>query len=378
MPKPSGTSRAPHPHPPAGTSVRRTARRLLRPGLAWRAARATWVGACVFVLAVGAPMGAQARKAVDLIGHRLVLPAEVQRIGTPGISMASLLVVLGGPAKLVAATPEVRDNPWLRRIAPALAQVPVPFTRPVGVNTESLLAVRPELVMLWLGNAPTAARIEALGIPVFTLGYTTPDEMRQTVRLLGRALGPAEAERAEMFVRYYDGNLARVAKGLAGLAPGERPRVYYASLDALQTEGGASMIDAWITHAGGVNTAARAGLKGDGHVQLEDVLAWNPEIIVTLDAAQREAILADARWQRVDAVRHQRVFVNPRGVNAWCTRATEAALQVLWAAKTFHPKRFATLDLAAETRRFYRLFYRYELDDDEVARVLGGLPPPAR
>lgn len=321
---------------------------------------------------------AAARQAVDLIGHRIDVPTEVQRVGTPGISMASLIVVLGGPAKLVAATPEVRDNPWLRRIAPGLAQVPVPFTRPTGVNPESLLALQPELVTLWLGNTPTAARIEALGIPVFTLGYTTPDEMRQSVRLLGRAMGPMEAERAEQFVRYYDDNLARVAKGLAGLPEAERPRVYYASLDALHTEGSASMIDAWITHAGGINMAARAGLKGDGRVQLEDVLAWNPQIIVTLDLAQRDAILADARWQRVDAVRNGRVLVNPRGVNAWCTRATEAALQVLWAAKTFHPKRFATLDLAAETRRFYRLFYRYALNDDEVARVLNGLPPPAR
>ena len=332
----------------------------------------------VLACLVCAASTAQARTAIDLIGHRIDVPAEVQRVGTPGISMASLIVVLGGPAKLVAATPEVRDNPWLRRIAPALAQVPVPFTRPVGVNPESLLALRPELVTLWFGNAPTAARIEALGIPVFTLGYTTPDEMRQTVRLLGRAMGPMEAERAELFVRYYDDNLARVAQGLAGLLPAERPRVYYASLDPLLTEGSASMIDAWITHAGGINTAARAGLKGDGHVQLEDVLAWNPQIIVTLDTAQRDAILADARWQHVDAVRNHRVLVNPRGVNAWCTRATEAALQVLWAAKTLHPKRFASIDMAAETRRFYRLFYRYELDDDEVARVLGGLPPPAR
>jgi iron complex transport system substrate-binding protein len=45
---------------------------------------------------------------------------------------------------------------------------------------------------------------------------------------------------------------------------------------------------------------------------------------------------------------------------------------VLWAARTFHPDRFGALDLAAETRAFYRDFFGHALGDAEVAEILSG------
>lgn len=317
------------------------------------------------------------RSLSDQAGHLVRLPATVRGIGTPGISMASLIVVLGGPQGLTAITPEVRDNPWLQRIAPTIATLPTPFARPAGVNLESLLTVRPDLITLWLGNEALGRKLESVGLSVLYMGYTTPAEMQTAVRNLGQAMGPAAAERGEALLHYYDCNRQRVARTLARLPERARPRVYYASIAPLYTEGGKSMVNAWIEAAGGINVAARGGLQGDGQVHLEDIVKWDPEIIVTLDAAGRQAILDDPRWRMISAVRNRRVLVNPKGINAWCTRAAEAALQVLWAAGMFHPELFPDLDMAVETRRFYRQFYAYELNDDELAHLLQGLPPPA-
>ena len=289
--------------------------------------------------------------------------------------MAALVLVLSERKKLAAATPEVRDNPWLRRIMPAIASLPTPFTRSSGLDNEALLATRPDLVLLWTGNDGLRTRLNDLGIPVLTMGYANASELKSALRTLGKALGPLESQRAEALLAYYDDNLERVTAGLDGVREEARPRVYYASVTPLHTEGRGSMIDDWIDTAGGINVAARAGIAGDATVHLEDVVAWNPQIIVTLAPAQRQAILADARWREIDAVRNARILVCPRGVNAWCTRAAEATLQVLWAAKAFHPERFASLDMAAETRRFYHRFYAYDLNDAEVARVLQGEPP---
>jgi len=334
-------------------------------------ARPRFLFALLLVLAGGALLLAR------LAPGQAATPATAAlRVGTPGVSLAAMILVLGGRESLAATTVEVRNNPWLRRIMPTIAGVPVTFTRPAGVDREGLLAVRPDLVVLWRGNGPSAESLAAIGMPSLSVAYATPDEMKAAIVQLGQALGPTAAARAGALIAAYDANLRRVATGLAGLAENQRPRVYYASLTPLHTEGRDSMIDAWIRAAGGVNVAAQAGIRGDATIHLEDLLAWNPQIIVTLDAAQRRAILADARWREVEAVRQGRVYVNPRGVNAWCTRAAEATLQVLWAARTFHPERFADLDLALETRRFYQHFYNYELSDDEVARVLQGSPPP--
>ena len=315
------------------------------------------------------------RTLVDQAGHRVHLPPAVRRVGTPRISMATRILALGGGERLQAVAPEVRDNPWLQRILPGAAGLPTPFTRPSGVNLEELLRVPPDLVTLWVGNEPLGRRLERAGIPVLYLGYSTPDEMMTAARLLGEAMGPEARERADDFVRDYQDNLTRVARGLEGLSETQRPQVYYASIAPLHTEGQRSMIDAWIGAAGGINLAARAGLRGDGLVHLEDVLAWNPDIVVTLGPEQRDAMRADPRWGQTRALQQGRIYVSPRGINAWCTRAAETALQVLWAAKVFHPERFADLDIGAETRRFYQRFYGYTLADEELARVLNGATP---
>ena len=319
--------------------------------------------------------GAQQRLLRDMENREVWLPGVIHGIATPGISMTSLILVLGGGDKLRAIHPAVAANPWLRRVFPPVGQLPAPFGAG-SVNREELLAHRPDVVTLWSGQGELRQNLGSLGIPVLTLGYTTPAELQAAVSLLGRVLGPDEAAQGERYNQYLDANLARVALGLSTLPMLKRPRVYYATGTPLATEGGNSMINAWIEIAGGRNVAAEAGLERDIQVSLEEVLRWNPEIIVVRDRPTWNAIRKDPRWAQVAAVRQQRVFVNPGGDNAWCTRAAESALQILWAARIFHPEAFPNLDLGAELRAFYRDFYRYTLSDEEVQRILRGEPPP--
>jgi iron complex transport system substrate-binding protein len=86
----------------------------------------------------------------------------------------------------------------------------------------------------------------------------------------------------------------------------------------------------------------------------------------------RAAMLGDPRWHSLTAVREGLVMQNPRGVNAWCTRAAETALQVLWATKLFHPGLLAEVDMRREIRDFHQRFYGYVPSDDEIDRMLSG------
>lgn len=311
----------------------------------------------------------------DQAGRRVALPPRVERLATPGISLASLALVLGAAPRLVGVAGEVRANPWLARIFPGLARIPTPFSG-AGMSGESLLALKPDLVLLWGDHDPRLRQLEGLGIPVVCLRYTLPAALQEAATLLGTVLGGEGPQRARRFVAYYRANLDKVGAGLAGLAEGRRPRVYYASMDPLHTEGRASLVDAWINAAGGVNVAARAGIEGDRPVGMEEVLTWNPQIIVVREPRHRQAMLGDSRWRGVAAVRNGRVLVNPKGVNAWCTRGAEAALQVLWAAKMFHPERFPALEVGGEGAAFYREFYDYALNREELGRMLAGEPSP--
>ena len=304
--------------------------------------------------------------------------AGAKNVGTPGVSMASLILALAGPQKLKAITPEVRDNEWVRRIMPEIASLPAPFARSGEASIEVLLQCKIDFVALWTSNEKAGRRLSEAGIPVLYISYATPDEMILAIRKLGSALGADEEVRSGELIRYYESNIARVHTLLNGLPESARPTVYYASISPFLTEGRDSMVDAWINAAGAINVAARSGLSQDKQIGLEDVLQWDPEIIVTLGAAQKRDILSDERWKKVRAVKNGRVYVNPRGVNAWCTRAAEASLQVLWAAKVFHPDRTAALNIEQETRGFYSEFYHYDLNDEELAHMLRGEEPPVK
>ena len=108
-------------------------------------------------------------------------------------------------------------------------------------------------------------------------------------------------------------------------------------------------------------------------VSMEQIAAWNPDVIIVGTApneASRRAILSDPRWSQIKAVKTGRVFVNPSGVYLWDRHSAEAALQVLWAAKTLHPNRFPDLDLRKETKAFYAKFFNHPLTDAEYDAIM--------
>ncbi|MFT3974949.1 MAG: hypothetical protein QM699_16355 [Amaricoccus sp.] len=80
-------------------------------------------------------------------------------------------------------------------------------------------------------------------------------------------------------------------------------------------------------------------------------------------------------WEGLAAVRDGKVYRNPKGVFLWDRYSPEFALQLLWAAKLFAPDRFADIDIAAETGRFYQRFFDYTASDGDIARILAALPP---
>src|SRR5262249_2673156 len=150
---------------------------------------------------------------------------------------------------------------------------------------------------------------------------------------------------AQKFAAYYDGNVARVEAVTSKIPEAARPTAFYNGGDPLVTEGQGSIVTTWMTQGGARNLAAEHGVTGVlVPVNFEDILAWNPDYIICRDPSTKPKILQDPRWQSVAAVRNNRVLVVPQGIFQWSVRSAEAALQPLWAAKTFHPDLFTDLD----------------------------------
>nr|WP_314659435.1 iron chelate uptake ABC transporter family permease subunit [uncultured Rothia sp.] len=82
-----------------------------------------------------------------------------------------------------------------------------------------------------------------------------------------------------------------------------------------------------------------------------------------------------AAWADVPAVKNGKIIKNPVGTFNWDRYSAEEALQILWAAKLFHPEKFTDIDLVKETREFYSTFYGYNLTEDEAQHIINGEAP---
>jgi iron complex transport system substrate-binding protein len=322
---------------------------------------------------------ASTRQLKDITGRVLTLPAQVTRVADPWHANNGMVLMMGGADKIVATTLQAKRQPWFRKLFPQIEQVPAAFDEAGDVNIETLIAARPDVVLMAYGGAfpRWKATADAYGIPVFMMPNTSLADLKTTARMTGEVLGPRESARAAEWIRYFDDNIRRVTAVTSRIPPSERPRVLHTATGTILTvDGVKTVIDDWITVAGGVNAATVS--SNARPVSMEQIAAWNPDVIIVGTAPtddNRRAILSDPRWSQLKAVRTRRVYVNPAGVYLWDRHSAEAALQVLWAAKTLHPDRFPDLDLKNETRAFYAKFFNHTLTDPEYDTLMRATAP---
>ena len=121
-----------------------------------------------------------------------------------------------------------------------------------------------------------------------------------------------------------------------------------------------------VTRAGGKNAATV-----DGTVGIEQVLAWNPDVILLTHFETKRPIdlVNDPLWSKTAAARNKRVYKLPFGVTRWGGYGPESPLMLAWLAQLLHPAQF-TLPLRSEMRAAYKALYNYTLTDADIDRVL--------
>jgi iron complex transport system substrate-binding protein len=319
------------------------------------------------------------RQITDAAGRIVTLPSTVNRVADPWPANNAMVLMLGGADKLVATSLQARNQPWLRRLYPRIAQVPAAFDAAGGVNVETLVGAQPDVVLMAYGGSLPhwMDAVDGYHVPVVMMPNSSLDGLKTTVRMTGEVLGEHESQVAAEYIRYFEDNIRRITQVTSKLPQSERPRVLHtATPGVLVVDGRESVIDDWINVAGGVNAADVVGLGRP--VTMEQVAAWNPDVIIVGTAPNqqnRQAIFDDPRWRQIKAVREGKVFVNPSGAYLWDRHSAEAALQVLWAAKLLHPAQFADLDVNQETKRFYAKFFHHVLTDSELSSIMNATEP---
>jgi iron complex transport system substrate-binding protein len=326
------------------------------------------------LLALAAP--AQAREITDMAGHKVQVPEKIAKVFSASYPLTVLMYAIA-PDMLDAVNVPIseKQKPFF---APGLAELPAVGGTPGQnrpANPEEIMALHPDVIIAWTdpqgGHPPAEKSWAQTGLPVLYARVDRIDDYPAALDFLGDLLD--RRARTDALKAYIVAALARVNKAVASVPSERRVKLLYAeSADGLVTECDSSFHMEAFHLAGGdsIFHCAQATHMGLEKVSLEEIIARQPALIVALDPKFRE-VAAQPEWRNVKAAAEGRIHTVPRLPLNWLDRPP-SFLRVLgaqWLAHIFYPQALP-LDIAAETRTFYKLFFGVELTDQDVARLL--------
>ncbi|MFZ4531462.1 MAG: iron ABC transporter substrate-binding protein [Alsobacter sp.] len=328
--------------------------------------------------AAAAPLRGIAQEAAirDSAGRLVPVPAAVARVFPAGPPAAILLYTLAPdlllgwpranrPDERAYLLPDVGARPEVGRLT----------GRGNTANLEVVLQLKPDLILDVGSTAATyvslADRVqEQTGIPYALLDGRL-DAAAQTYRKLGQ-LVRREREGAELAAQTA-AILTTVGDRVASVPTERRPRTYYARGPRGLETGLAGSINVESIEIMGARNVAGERRGGLATVSLEQVLAWDPEVIVAIDLDFVATVRSDPAWASVAAVRNGRVHLAPKLPFGWVDfpPSVNRLLGLWWLGKVLYGDLFPE-DLATIARDFHARFYHLPITAGQAGQILAG------
>ncbi|MHB1075699.1 cobalamin-binding protein [Thiobacillus sp.] len=252
--------------------------------------RRGFIGLC---LLIAASAQATSLRLHDDAGQTLEFSRPPLRIVSLAPHLTELLFAVGAGSQVVGVD-AASDYPKAAQALPRVGD----FSR---INFERILALKPDLVVVWVGGnrAADIHRLKQMDIPVLQTQAARLDDVARLLRLIGQASG--HAGEGEAAARDYSARLAALRA-----RPGQKPPVgvFYQVWDRpLMTVGGTHWITDALALCGARNVFADLQALSPV-VSREAVLQRAPALIVGgTDAPDMRRVWQ--RFTRLPAVRNQ-------------------------------------------------------------------------
>lgn len=334
------------------------------------------------------PLVAQAKGAtrtiVDQTGAQVTLPAKIERVVITSIwPLPSVFCLVDGSGKKIVgmhpASMSAAKTSMLAKTAPDVLQASTAFIQGTTVNVEELVKLRPDVVLYSATNSGERELIEkaglkAVGFSTTIAAFNTIDTVVSWMDLLGDILD--KKTRADDIKRYGNEVLGSIRSRIGTLDEAKKPRamvLFRHSEKEIVATGSNFFGDFWLKSTGAVNVAA--GLKGNQPVNMEQIYAWNPDIIYITNFSPSlppdflNNTIKGQDWSQVAAVKKGQVYKEPLAHYRWSPPSSDAPLMLFWMAKKNQPELFKDVDFEAKLKEYFLKFHDYKLSDDEVKAI---------
>lgn len=314
---------------------------------------------------------------IDQRGKTLVFDQPVKRVVTIPMPAASLLVAVDQSANHLVG---MHNASWaamqggiMGEMFPNALKISHDIARnDFSPNVESIAALNPDVVVQW-SDSPLTAPLENAGLKVIGLVNTgTQEDVDAWTTIFATILG--KPDRAAKMKSRSDKQLKQIHSIAAGRT-GRRPSILYFNrfTGGLKVAGNKSYNDFYIKLIGGTNPATGStGLTGIGMVgvDVEQVLAWDPEIILlgNFDAAVPEDLYSNPVWKNASAVKSRQVYKVPLGGYRWDPPGQESPLMWHWLNDIAFPEKRSAL--RATVSDYYKFLYEHRPTAAQIDKIL--------
>lgn len=296
----------------------------------------------------------------DFTGHEVRLTKPAERVVCLIESALSGLYMLGGQERVVAVSTNVYQEEAFRYYAAmdqriAEKRLPTPGNWDF-VSIESVVALKPDLVIIWASQKEVIAALRSKGIATYGVELATFADVFREIEDFGTLLG--RSQRARELRHYGHATMAGLASAAAAIPSPQRPGVYFMwAQGPLETSGAPSTVNDLIDMAGGRNVAGEIGQE---HlvVNLERLIAWQPQVVVMWPNSRLspQELAAMPVWNRLPATRDKRIHQLPSAFfcDLWTLKFLHAVrLMAAWC----HPERYSQKELTEAQRAMLIALY---------------------
>ena len=313
----------------------------------------------------------------DSAGREVEIPSEITKIAPSG-PLAQIVLYTVSPDKLAGLAADFSDEAkqYIDEKYWGLPKFGQFYGKNASLNMEALIAEAPD-VIIDIGEAKKTVKEdmdalqEQLNIPVIFVEATLPT-MADAYEMLGDITG--EKEQAGKLADYCRAEIGKADQNAAAIADADRKSVYFGlGDDGLHTNAKGSIHADVIDRIGAVNAADVEAVSSGGgsEVSFEQVLLWNPDLIIVDSQKLYDTLTADPMWQELDAVKNGKIFKIPTAPYSFMSSppSVNRMIGIEWLGSLVYPEIY-TSDIREEVKNFYQLFYHIDVTDEKLEAIL--------
>lgn len=319
----------------------------------------------------------------DMVGRNVTIPSNPDKIVSTSSPLTSLIYMIA-PDKLAAVSSSF-DNKT-KYVQDKYRQLPAigAWHGKKAGNDEALLSLSPSFII----DSPRVRDGKVVDsdlelilnkfspIPVVAVPETANlTNLNKTYDFLGKILHSEQtANKLKDTLNKYL-TLGEKTKELNKANP---KKVYYAQSENGLTTSPPGSEHAQVLDIVGARNVADVNLSAETtQVSVEQIIQWNPDVIITTNKNFFINVYTDSQWANIDAVKNQQVYLAPSDPFNWFDMppGSNMIIGIPWTLKVVYGEQNQDLDLKKEVKEFYANFFHYDLTDDDVTNILKSSNP---